>query len=141
MEYVCPIAATHLRHKCCQASDRINDSTTGSFIGWEAPPKPGTPCYDRNAKERQGEAGYYFGEEPYLSDERKTSLRHLVGLSGGTYFWIVVILNLVSPDMETMRPMTDLSPVAKTTPVQVPWTTKVDARARLRVSRAFCEVQ
>jgi hypothetical protein len=57
-----------------------------------------------------------------------------------TYFWMVVILNFVSPDIATIRPMMVLSPVAKTTPVQVPWITKVDESARLRVSRAFCEV-
>ena len=52
----------------------------------------------------------------------------------------VVSLNLVSPDMATIRPMMVLSPMAKTTPVQFPWTTKVELRARLRVSIALSEV-
>lgn len=57
-----------------------------------------------------------------------------------TSFWTVVNLNFVSPDMATMRPMIDLSPMAKTTPAQEPCTTKVEASARLRVSRALCDV-
>src|SRR5271154_4349506 len=58
-----------------------------------------------------------------------------------TSFWMVVSLNLVSPDMATTRPMIDLSPIAKTTPVHVPWTTKVEVRARLRLSNGFWEVE
>jgi hypothetical protein len=55
--------------------------------------------------------------------------------------WTVVSLNLVSPDIATMRPMIDLSPMAKTTAVQLPWTTKVELRARLRVSSALGDVE
>jgi hypothetical protein len=51
-----------------------------------------------------------------------------------------VILNLVSPDMATMRPIVDLSPIAKTIPLQVPWATKVDESARLCVSRGLSDV-
>jgi hypothetical protein len=57
-----------------------------------------------------------------------------------TSFWTVVNLNFLSPDMATMRPITDLSPMANTTPVQEPWTTNVDVNAMLRVSRALSEV-
>ena len=35
-------------------------------------------------------------------------------------FCTVVSLNLLLPDIATMRPMTDLSPIANTTPVQLP---------------------
>ena len=53
---------------------------------------------------------------------------------------IVVSLNFVPRDMATMRPMMVLSPVAKTTPMHFPWTTKVELRARLRVSIGLSEV-
>ena len=55
-------------------------------------------------------------------------------------FWMVVSLNFVSPDMRTKRPMTVRSPVANTTPRQVPCVTNVEVRAKLRVSRALSEV-
>jgi hypothetical protein len=51
-----------------------------------------------------------------------------------------VILNLLSPDMATIRPMVELSPMAKTMPVQVPCVTKVDESARLRVSKGLSDV-
>ena len=57
-----------------------------------------------------------------------------------TSFCTVVSLNFVSRDMATIRPMIVLSPVAKTTPLHFPWTTKVELRARLRVSIALSEV-
>jgi hypothetical protein len=57
-----------------------------------------------------------------------------------TSLWTVVSSNFVCPDIETMRPMIDLSPVAKTTPVPVPWTTNVEVKARFRVSSGFSEV-
>ncbi|KAI1795693.1 hypothetical protein LXA43DRAFT_1178693 [Ganoderma leucocontextum] len=53
----------------------------------------------------------------------------------------LVSLNLVWPDVATMRPVTDLSPMAKATRVQLPWTVKVDASARLRVSSAFSDAE
>jgi hypothetical protein len=40
----------------------------------------------------------------------------------------------------TILPMTLLSPIAKTTPVQDPWTTNVELSARLRVSSALSDV-
>lgn len=54
--------------------------------------------------------------------------------------WMVVNLNFVSPDMRTRRPMTVRSPVANTTPRQLPCVTNVELSAKLRVSRAFSEV-
>ena len=64
----------------------------------------------------------------------------IIFVKNQTSFCTVVSLNLVSPDMATIRPMIVLSPVAKTTPVHFPWTTKVELRARLRVSIALSEV-
>lgn len=68
------------------------------------------------------------------------AIKETIFVKNQTSFWTVVSLNLVSPDMATMRPMTDLSPMAKTTPRQLPWTTNVEVSARLRVSRAFSDV-
>lgn len=64
----------------------------------------------------------------------------MIFVKNHTSRWTVVSLNFVSPDIATMRPMTVLSPIAKTMPVQVPWTTNVEVRARLRVSRALSDV-
>ena len=64
----------------------------------------------------------------------------IIFVKNQTSLCTVVNLNLVSPDMATIRPMMVLSPVAKTTPVHFPWTTKVELNARLRVSIAFSEV-
>jgi hypothetical protein len=55
--------------------------------------------------------------------------------------WTVVSLNFVSPDMATIWPMTVLSPVANTTPVQVPCAAKLEVSARLRVSMALWDVK
>ena len=57
-----------------------------------------------------------------------------------TSFCTVVSLNFVSRDIATIRPMMVLSPVANTTPMHFPLTTKVELRARLRVFIAFSEV-
>jgi hypothetical protein len=57
-----------------------------------------------------------------------------------TSLCMVVSLNFASRDIATIQPMMVLSPVAKTTPMHFPLTTKVDLRARLRVSNAFSEV-
>ena len=64
----------------------------------------------------------------------------IIFVKNQTSFCKVVSLNFVSPDMATIRPMIVLSPVAKTTPVHFPCTTKVELRARLRVSIALSEV-
>ena len=64
----------------------------------------------------------------------------MIFVKNHTSFCTVVSLNLVSPDMVTIRPMIVLSPVAKTTPVHFPCTTMVELRARLRVSIALSEV-
>ena len=64
----------------------------------------------------------------------------IIFVKNQTSLCTVVSLNLVSPDMAIIRPMMVLSPVAKTTPVHFPWTTKVEVRARFRVSIALSEV-
>ena len=64
----------------------------------------------------------------------------IIFVKNQTSLCTVVSLNLVSPNMATIRPMMVLSPVVKTTPVHFPWTTKVELNARLRVSIAFSEV-
>ena len=64
----------------------------------------------------------------------------IIFVKNQTSFCTVVSLNSVSPDIATIRPIMVLSPVAKTTPLHFPWTTKVELRARLRVSIALSEV-
>jgi len=71
------------------------------------------------------------------TQKSKKAMVHIIFEKNQTSFWTVVNLNLDVPDMATMRPITDLSPMAKTTPVQVPCTTNVEESARLRVSSAF----
>jgi hypothetical protein len=82
-------------------------------------------------------------QTPYrrIDKQKKKSARHeIILVKNHTSFWIVVSLNFVSPDILTRRPMIVLSPVANTTPWQVPCTTKVEVSARLRVSRALSDV-
>ena len=64
----------------------------------------------------------------------------IIFVKNQTSLCTVVSLNLVSPDIATIRPIMVLSPVAKTTPVHFPWTTKVEVRARFRVSIGLSEV-
>jgi hypothetical protein len=80
---------------------------------------------------------------PYRSSDRQKKRRakhEMILVKYHISFWIVVSLNLVSPDALTRCPMIVLSPVANTTPLQVPCTTKVEVNARLRVSRALSDV-
>lgn len=71
----------------------------------------------------------------------KRATPEIIFVKNQTSRWTVVSLNFVSPDMATIWPMTVLSPVANTTPVQVPCAAKVEVRARLRVSMALCDVK
>jgi hypothetical protein len=73
-------------------------------------------------------------------EKKESAMDEIILVKNHTSFWTVVSLNLSCPDIATMRPITVLSPIAKTTPVHVPWTTKVEVRARLRVSRALSDV-
>ena len=72
--------------------------------------------------------------------KRLRAIAEIIFVKNQTSFCTVVSLNFESPDMATIRPMMVLSPVANTTPVHFPWTTKVELRARLRVSIALSEV-
>ena len=52
--------------------------------------------------------------------KRVRATAEIIFVKNQTSFCTVVSLNLVSPDMATIRPMMVLSPVAKTTPVHFP---------------------
>jgi hypothetical protein len=63
--------------------------------------------------------------------KREMAMAEMIFVKNQISRWTVVNLNFVAPDMATRTPMTDLSPMAKTTPVQAPWTTNVEVNARL----------
>ena len=85
----------------------------------------------------------FFNQATHTIMEIQKSNRataEIIFVKNQTSLCTVVSLNLVSPDMATIRPMMVLSPVAKTTPVHFPWMTKVELSARLRVSITLSEV-
>ena len=85
----------------------------------------------------------FFNQAAHIIMEIQKSPRataEIILVKNQTSLCTVVSLNFVSRDIATIRPMMVLSPVAKTTPMHFPLTTKVELRARLRVSIAFSEV-
>ena len=132
----------YLQDKGSQTTDGVDNGNGSSFISRICFPQPGTPHNNQESKKAQSDCWDNLGEEPYLPVDDKVMCNSLIQWEK-TNFWMVVIgiLNLVSPDIATIHPMIVLSPVAKTTPVQVPWITNVNERARLWVSSAFCEVR
>ena len=86
----------------------------------------------------------FFNQAAHTIIEMQKRLKataEMILVKNHTSFCTVVSLNFVSPDMETIRPMIVLSPVANTTPVHFPCTTKVEVKARLRVSIALLDVE
>jgi hypothetical protein len=72
---------------------------------------------------------------------RDRAIPDMIFVKNWTSRWTVVNLDFISPDMATIRPMIVLSPMANTTPVHDPWTTKVELMALLRVSSALGYVE
>lgn len=85
-----------------------------------------------------------LNQTPYKSREspkKKNAKQETIFVKNHLSFWMVVSLNCFSPDMDTKRPIMVRSPVVKTTPVQFPWVTNVEFKARLWVSSALLDVE
>ena len=85
----------------------------------------------------------FFNQAAHMIMDIQKSPRpiaEIILVKNQTSLCTVVSLNFVSRDITAIRPMMVLSPMANTTPMHFPLTTKVELRARLRVSIAFSEV-